>query len=143
MNMHLMLTLADASQVDASAHVGSMLLVGALLMLSIAGALKCIAIATRPEAHTLCALSLALVLVALGGTSGVALSNHYSPPNSTMKLAVVLVTWFMAAVAFVLAIVGLVDYRSRRPHLEQGAVQGWLALVLTTAKLIFVGWAKM
>ncbi|MBA3480531.1 MAG: hypothetical protein H0T51_01840 [Pirellulales bacterium] len=49
MNMHLMLTLADASQVDAGAHVGSMLLVGALLMLSIAGALKCIAIATRPE----------------------------------------------------------------------------------------------
>lgn len=113
----------------------------ALLLAFAAGALKCAAIMSRPEAHKLCVGSLAIVL--LMGVLGIVLTTLrvlFSLPTWLYAIALLLIAMGLL-IAWILALVGLFDYRRRADEFLQGRVQAWMALALSTLPLCFVSFS--
>jgi len=114
--------------VEAEALGGS---VGLFFWLAVAaaGVVKCVQISRRPATSTLCVTSLLLMLV------GLAVMILETLLRKTMGLQVwilipVLAAYFICLVsAFILAIIGLVDY-GRHPEYNQGQRQAIATLVL-------------
>lgn len=124
----VLLAEVGVGSVQASAILASLLL-GALFA---AGALKCGAIMARPQTHTLCVGSLAVLLSAFTLSAALNfLRTLYSLPlwlTTAFQLACIL----GMAVAWTMALVGLLDYRRRRDSYDQGRIQAWFALGIAT-----------
>jgi tetratricopeptide (TPR) repeat protein len=128
------------AEVDVESGEASFLLGGGAIALAIAiGALKAAALLARPAAHKLCVGSLALVLATFAGLAFAApLAKAMGLPN-WFNVATFLAALAMMAVAWLMAIRGLIDYRRRPGAFQQGRVQAVLALILASIPLSFTG----
>lgn len=134
--------IAMIAEVGAGGGEASIVLVNvAFIVAFAAGAIKCAAIMSRPEAHKLCVGSLAIVMIA-----GVLFSilQMVRVLFTLPALASAIGALLLAAgllLAWVLAVVGLVDYRRRADDYLHGRGQAWTALALSTVPLGFIGLA--
>jgi len=110
-----------------------------VVILFLALALKCFAIATRASTNTKCAAALGIILagcaVAALGTTVVKFFPEFAPvvnilPGSAMLGSMVIGT--------VLAILGLIEYRNAKGTYVQGRVQAILALIFASLFLLLL-----
>lgn len=113
-------------------------LLGALL-----GALKCLAISRRPAANAPCVLSLALFLMVF--PIGIAANEifHFNLASPLFLLVTSVLKWGIAAVAIILAIVGLVQYAHANGRFTQGRPQAvwaivWSSLAMLVGMVVYV-----
>lgn len=128
------------SEINAATEVGR--IVGQILVLTalLAGALKCWSISRRPTTNAKCALALMIILLAFGfagvvGTLTRLLGN--SPVMALVNAVTGLLMIAALATAALLAILGLIEFSSRREIYAQGRAQAIWALVLVSIFVFF------
>src|SRR5260370_26752386 len=113
--------ISHSAAYDAGYVTGGILFTLVLLLLAI----KCFSIARRPATHTLCAVSLGVLLSAyfLGSVIGVVAKRL--PPEIATACEILSGLLILAAVmaAVTLATIGLVDYAKNKTLYRQGRAQ--------------------
>ena len=125
------------AEVDAEPGQGTVIAASlAIAVLFAAGVAKCIAIMARPQTHSLCvgALAVLLSVYTLSAVCGF-LATLYPLPQGGIT-AFQLVCLFGLAIAWIMALVGLIHYRSRKESYNQGRVQAWFALGISSLPAI-------
>ncbi len=130
--------LADATETSRSCGM-----LFAILLL-FAGILKCLQIIRRPTTNTLCVLSLTLVLIAWVGFSilGNAIAPKVAQSDQSPRIFMIvgwMVLFCMVVTAFVLGIIGLVDYQQHKDEYRQGRHQAVWGILLSSGFIALCG----
>ncbi|MBA4105704.1 MAG: hypothetical protein C0485_08090 [Pirellula sp.] len=107
-----------------------------VIALFAAGAAKCASIMARPQTHTLCAGSLAMLLATFTLSAILNFLKTLYPLPSSVTMAFQLACMLGLTVAWTMAVLGLLDYRRRNDSYNQGRVQAWFALGISTIPVI-------
>ncbi len=118
---------------EAGRLIGSLFVV----LLLLAGLIKCFQISRRPTASTVCVSSLALLLLAWLMVAGSALL--LGDPSDLAQALISVAAGVMVLTAIVLAIVGLVLFHQKPRRFEQGSGQALTTLLLGGLVLTLMG----
>lgn len=136
MGVQLISLLAD---VDVeSGRASSMLVIVAMGMLFAAGAAKCGIIMLRPEANKLCVGSLAALSLTFTYYCGATVAQFLFEPPQWLIVASHLLGTLAMLFCWTMAVLGLIDYRRHKESYNQGRVQAWIALTVSSIPLLLV-----
>lgn len=125
------------AEVDAEPVRATAIAVGlAVIAIFAAGAAKCASIMARPQTHTLCVGSLAVLLAAFTLSAILNFLKTLYPLPASVTIAFQVVSLLGMALAWIMALIGLLDYRRRREAYNHGRVQAWFALGISPLPVI-------
>ncbi len=142
----LVLAQADNAAVRAATAAGYVVGVAIVLVPMVIGVVWCLAIMSRPRAHTICVAALAAVFLALlVGAIGGQLNTALDAPLAAHAI-VGAATLGLLVTALALGATGLMDVGKRAAEYDQGKKQAWWAIVLSVGLLAlpaYILWQTM